>query len=177
MIFKPEISVGDLIAVAGFLIAAVGLFLTLMQLRRDPIRKRAEFIVSVFNQYVTDPDTARIFYKMEYDEFQYGPRFHASDDERNLDRLLSYFEKIAALYIMRVITREDLELIRYEFIRVYQNPAVQKYFDFLDTLPDELGVSGGTFRKFRDVAKMPNNESNKTCARNFAYSSDTHSSD
>src|SRR5437016_2464253 len=104
MTFKPEISLGDIIAAAGFLIAALGLFLTLCQLRRDSVRKRAEFIVSIFNQYVTDPDTSQVFYSVEYDEFQYGPNFHGSEQERHLDRLLSYFEKIAALYHMKVIT-------------------------------------------------------------------------
>jgi hypothetical protein len=154
MTFKPEISLGDIIASAGFFVAAVGLFLTFYQLRRDSIRKRAEFIVSVFNQYMTDPDTSRIFYLIEYDKFRYGLDFHGSVQERHLDRLLSYFEKIAALYYMDVITRGDLELVRYEFVRVYSNPAVQDYFKFLDTLPDALGVSGGTFRQFRDVAKL-----------------------
>lgn len=154
MTFKSEISAGDIIAIAGFVVAAIGLFFTLHQLRRDSIRKRAEFIITVFNQYVTDPDTSRIFYMMEYDKFEYGPKFHESEEERHLDRLLGYFEKIAVLYHMGVISRDDLELIRYEFIRVNTNSAVQDYFKFLDTLPQELGVSGGTFKRFRNVAAM-----------------------
>jgi len=152
--FKPEISFGDIIAAAAFFVAAIGLFLTLCQLKRDSVRKRAEFIISVFNEYIADPDTSRVFYLVEYDRFQYGPNFHGSDEERHFDRLLSHFEKIAALYYMKVITRDDLELIRYDFVRVYCNSAVQKYFAFLDTLPDSLGVSGGTFKRFRDVAAM-----------------------
>jgi hypothetical protein len=163
LIFKPEISVGDIIAALGFVIAALALFLTLWQLRRDSVRKRAEFIVSIFNQYVTDSETADLFYKMEYDQFHYGPEFHESKQEQQLDRLLSYFEKIAALYLMRVITRDDLELIRYEFIRVYKNPAVQSYFKFLDTLPDEVGVSGGTFKRFRLVAATLGGEKGSQC--------------
>jgi hypothetical protein len=154
MTFKSEISLGDIIAAAGFLVAALGLFLTLCQLRRDSVRKRAEFIISVFNQYVTDPDTSQIFYLIEYEGFHYGPKFHHSEQERRLDRLLSYFEKIAALYSMGVIRLEDLELVRYEFLRVYKNRGVQDYFRHLDTLPKAIGVSGGTFQKFRDVADL-----------------------
>jgi hypothetical protein len=154
MTFKPEISLGDVIAAAAFFVAAVGLFLTFFQLRRDSIRKRAEFIVSVFNQYVTDAETSRVFYLIEYGEFRYGPDFHGSEQEQPLDRLLRYFEKIAALYQMGVITRADLELVRYEFVRVYRDRAVQDYFNFLDTLPAALRVSGGTFRRFRDVATL-----------------------
>ena len=160
MTFKPEVSLGDIIAAAGFFVAAIGLFLTLYQLRRDSNRKRAEFIVSVFHQYVTDSDTSGMFYLLEYGNFQYGPEFHGSEQERHLDRLLSYFEMIATLYHMRVITRADLELMRYQFVRVYKNQAVQRYFKFLDELPGALGVSGGTFHRFRSVAALLDRDEN-----------------
>jgi len=160
MTFRPEISLGDIIAAAGFFVAAIGLFLTLCQLRRDSKRKRAEFIVSVFNQYVTDSDTCEMFYLLEYDKFQYGPEFHGSKQERHLDRLLSYFEMIATLYDMGVVTRKDLELTRYQFVRVYKNQAVQSYFEFLDKLPGSLGVSGGTFHRFRKVAELLDHDPN-----------------
>ncbi|MFZ2640167.1 MAG: hypothetical protein WA117_04190 [Verrucomicrobiia bacterium] len=156
MTFKSEINLGDIIASASFFVAAVGLFLTAWQLRRDSIRKRAEFIVSFLNQFIADPNTSKLFYQLEYEGgFRYDPAdFHGSEQERHLDRLLGYFEKIAALYQMGVITRQDLELIRYEYVRVFQHGEVQKYFCFLDTLPRTLGVSGGTFSRYRKVAAM-----------------------
>jgi len=46
MTFKSEISLGDVVAAASFLVAALALFLTLYQLRRDAARKRAEFAVT-----------------------------------------------------------------------------------------------------------------------------------
>jgi hypothetical protein len=148
--FKSEISLGDIIAAAGFIIAAIGLLLTLCQLRTDSKRKRAEFIVSVANQYMTDSETSKIFYLLEYEKFKYGPEFHESEKERQLDRLLSYFEIIATLYDMGMFTRADLELIKYQFVRVYRNAEVKKYFEFLDN----LDVSGGGFEKFRKVAAL-----------------------
>jgi hypothetical protein len=153
MTIKPDISLGDIIAAASFLIAALGLFLTLFQLRRDSVRKRAEFIVSVFNQCVTDRETADIFYMIEYGKFEYSSDFHGTKQERHLDRLLFYFEKIAALYHMGVVTRKDLELVRYEFVRVYGNSNVQEYLKTLDELAPRLGA-GGTFRQFREVAAL-----------------------
>jgi hypothetical protein len=66
MTFKPEISLGDLIAAASFLVAALALFLTLYQLRRDAARKRAEFRVTaliaqlnVLTQIQAMPDDRR----------------------------------------------------------------------------------------------------------------------
>jgi hypothetical protein len=153
MTFKSEISLGDIVASASFLVAAVGLFMTAWQLRRESIRKRAEFIVSFLSQFRSDAETSRMFYQLEYAEgFHYGPDFHGSDEERHLDRLLGYFERIAALYKMGVIVRGDLKLVQYEFIRVFQHPEVQRYFEFLDGLPRVLGVPGCTFSLYREVA-------------------------
>ncbi|MFZ1218019.1 MAG: hypothetical protein WAO00_01945 [Chthoniobacterales bacterium] len=154
MKFTHEIRIGDLISTCSFLIAAVGLFLNWWQLRIGGIRKRAEFIVSVFNQYISDPDTARMFYDLEYGRFQYDGEFHGSDQERHLDRLLSYFEKIAALYDMGTITLHDLKLVRYDFVRVFHNQAVQQYFQTLDRLAPALKVGGGTFARYRRVARL-----------------------
>ncbi len=156
--FKNEIRLGDIIAAASFSIAAIGLFLNWWQLRLGGIRKRAEFIVSVFNQYVTDPLASDIFYEIEYGRFQYNEDFHRSENERKLDRLLSYFEKIAALYEIGTITLHDLELVRYDFLRVYQDASVQNYFQTLDRMPELLGTEGGTYERYRRVAALLENK-------------------
>lgn len=153
--FTGEIRLGDLIAAGSFLIAAVGLFLNWWQLRLGGIRKRAEFIVSVFNQYVTDPEASDIYYEIEYGRFHYDKNFQRSDRERKLDRLLSYFEKIAALYDIGTITLQDLELVQYDFVRVYRDASVQKYFNYLDKLEGRvLKVEGGTYERYRRVAAL-----------------------
>ena len=64
------------------------------QLRLAAIRKRAEFIVSVFNQFITDTESSQAFYDVEYDRLKYDESFHGSPEEKRLDRLLYYFEKI-----------------------------------------------------------------------------------
>jgi hypothetical protein len=46
MTFNPEVRLGDLISAGSFLVAALALFLTLFQLRRDASSKRAEFTVT-----------------------------------------------------------------------------------------------------------------------------------
>src|ERR1051326_4060499 len=150
--FKNEIRLGDVIAACSFLIAAVGLFLNWWQLRVGGIRKRAEFIVSVFNQYVTDPEAASILYDIEYKRFKYSERFHGSEDERKLDRLLNYYEKIATLFDMRIVTLADLELVKYDFIVAYKNAEVQKYFETLDKHP--IDIEGCTFEHFRGAAAL-----------------------
>jgi hypothetical protein len=152
--FKNEIRLGDIIAAASFSIAALGLFLNWWQLRLGGIRKRAEFVVSVFNRYVMDPVSSKAFYDIEYDRFRYDDDFHESEAEQHLDRLLTYFEKVAALYDMGTITLKDLELVRYEFVRVHRNQEVQKYFAFLDKSSRGLNIRGGTYERYRRLAAL-----------------------
>ena len=152
MTFNTEISLGNLIAAAGIFVAAAGLFLTLNQLRCEAKRKRAEFIISVFNQYLTDSDTASLFYSLDYGTFQYGPDFRGSKQEWHLDRLLINYEIIATLHHLGLVTRADLELVRYQFVRVNGNAEAQKYFTFLDGFCRKHGISAGPFHRFRVVA-------------------------
>jgi len=59
-----------------------------------------------------------MFYKLEYGNFVYNEvDFHGSPEEIKLDKLLRYFERIAALYEMGVLSLEDLALVEYEFLR------------------------------------------------------------
>jgi hypothetical protein len=53
---------------------------------------------------------------------------------------------------MDIITLDDLELVKYDFVRVFQDTNVQRYFETLDSYPAEL--EGGTFAGFRQVAKL-----------------------
>ena len=151
--FSGQFSVGDLSTTVGLLIAGAGLFLNWRQLKKDALQKRAEFIVLLFNQYITDAETSAMLYKLEYGQFSYTPSFHGSNDERALDRLLSYFEKIGAIYFMGTINLSDLELVRYDFLRVFTNEQIQSYLNKLDSLTAEIGVAGGSFAKYRAACR------------------------
>lgn len=146
MTFKPEISIGDIVASASFLVVGLGLFLTLWQLRRDAIWKRAESMTNVLYKYMDYPDTSEMFYTIDYDLLKCGPGFRKTAEERHLDRLLTCFETVAQLYAMKVIRLDDLKRLRYEFHRVSKNQAVLEYLSSLDA----LGVD--KFQQFRKVA-------------------------
>ena len=128
MNITTEISIGDLISTLALLIAGVGLFLNLRQLRKDSVRNRAEFILQYFSQYLADPDSVELFYKIDYNQFKYEPkRFHGSITERKLDKLLTYFNRISILYELGTVTLDDLRLVRYEFRTFNANKSIQEY--------------------------------------------------
>lgn len=152
--FEFTLSIGDLIATIGLLLAAVGLFLNWSQMRKDSTWKRAEFIIHNFYQYLLDPDSADMFYRLEYGKFVYTRDFHGSPEEIKLDKLLRYFERIAALYEMGTISLADLALVEYEFSRINQDPAVQEYFAFLDDWSKQRRVKRNHFDSLRRVARL-----------------------
>ncbi len=155
MNIELNFTIGDVVATVGLLIASVGLFLNWWQLRKDSIRKRAEFIIENFNQHLADSDTADMFYRLEYGKFEYdAANFHGSPEEIKLDKLLRYFERIATLYEMGTINLEDLALVEYEFLRINHNPSIQNYYAFLDEWSKQSGAQGGNFASVRRVAKL-----------------------
>ena len=147
-------TLGETTSTIGTTIAAVGLFLNWWQLRLNGLLKRAEYIVGLFSQYLHDPDTADIFYRLEYGKFSYSSATHGTPDEIKLDKLLTTYERIATLYEMGTFTFEDLEFMEYEFLAIYDNASIQKYFEFLDGWYQRRGIPGGSFPSFRHVAKI-----------------------
>lgn len=140
----------DLIAIFGL---AVGVFLTFYQLRKGNIQNRAQFIVNLLTQHTSDPEVLEILYKIEYDKWIFDSEcFENSADERGLDKLLYSFEQISALYELGTIAREDIQLIEYDFLRVYLNAEVQKYFEYLAITPHRLPTNRADFITYRNTA-------------------------
>jgi hypothetical protein len=149
MTFKNEISVGDLLTLAGLLIASIVLFLTWLSMRRHNRQKRAEFLIDLYNQYMADSDIMSIYYEIEYGQFEYNESFHQSESEKKLDKLLGIFENIAKLWEMDNITLEDVRIIAYEYIVVYQDHAVQEYLGFLDNWFRDRSIKVTPYAAFR----------------------------
>lgn len=149
-----EISVGDILTVVAVSIAAMGLFLNYIQIRRNAQQKIAEYIVTLYNQYVTDPDLLDIFYKIEYDEFTFEKGSLEYDEEKKLDKLLGLFESIAKLHRMGMIKLDYLQYISYEYLVVYKNDDIRKYLDFIDEWCKEEEYSVRPFIDFKSVGQL-----------------------
>jgi len=152
--FKAEVSVGDLLTFAGLLVASIGLFLTLASMRRANRQKRAEFIIGLQSSLFSDPDMMAIYYEIEYGQFAYDGTFHGSLKERQLDKLLGLFENIAKLWAMGNLKLDDVRLIAYEYVVVYQDPEVSSYIAFLDEWFDRRGMRIRPFDAFRSLGTV-----------------------
>ncbi|OJW00979.1 MAG: hypothetical protein BGO52_05955 [Sphingobacteriales bacterium 44-61] len=77
-----------------------------------------------------------------------------SEDERKLDKLLGLFSNISQLFEMKIIKKEDLDFIKYEFQILYEYPGVQKYFETLDEWFERRKIDHLKFNPFRRVGKL-----------------------
>lgn len=106
-------------------------------MRRAYKQKRAEYIISLYNDFVSNRDMLNMYYKVENGECVYVDTPEQTKEQREeehlLDKLLGYFENIAKLRQLRVITKNDLRIVAYEFMFVYRNESVRCYLDSVDT--------------------------------------------
>jgi len=153
MTFKAEITIGDMISIAGFVAAACGLFLAYLQMRKSNRQKRAEFIIGIYNEFASSTDMQDIYYKIEYGEFSYSNEFHKSKEEKKLDKLLGLFENISKLYEMGNITFQDMKIVAYKFVVIFKDTGVNRYLSFLESWTKQTRLSF-PYSSFRRVGKV-----------------------
>jgi hypothetical protein len=150
-----QVTVGDLIQACALIFAAIGLFLNLAQMKAANRQKRAEYIISLHNQFSLDEDVLDIYYKIEYGRFVYEQQaFHGSDEEKKLDKLLDVYDNIAKLYLLKNFTIRDLNYVAYSYLVVYQDQAIKTYLSFLDKWYVERGMKVKPYEAFRIVGDI-----------------------
>jgi hypothetical protein len=151
--FQSNVSVTDLINVALLVVAIIGIFLTYRQIRIGYKTQKATFFKEIYSTMFSDPDIRNAYYQIEYDEFTYDSEFHGSENEKLIDRLLSFVDLVCELYNQKVITEREMSFFHYEFIRIYKNKNVQAYLKFLKKFYKKVGSKTEPFHSFVTYCK------------------------
>jgi hypothetical protein len=122
-----------LVAVPAFsaIFAASALVLNILQSRRTNAQARAALVAECLKDFANDEDIQRAFYAIEYNEFVYDSRFHKSDQEREIDKLLRHFANLALSWKSGLLSIEDVRPVQYYILRVMKNPEILKYMEFM----------------------------------------------
>jgi hypothetical protein len=152
--FDPTITIGALIQTAAFLVAAFGLIFNALETRRAARQRRILQLVDLQHQFYSDEVMLDAYYLIEYGMFNYDEDFHGSDLEKKIDRLLIHFENIAGLFEAKVVTISELDTVAYNYLVIYQNTEIQKYFAWLDEWYQRRGMKEKPFATFRDVGAV-----------------------
>lgn len=144
-----------LIAFLGFLMVIWQVTITNEQIRKAEITQRAQFLSELRNRGFGSAEFQEIFRKLEFGEVEVDVDFHGSEDQTQLVALLSFFEFISQLEKMELIGFEDInEIFGYYILRVYRNPGVMKYREFLkDWVKQGKYPQNVTFPNFEILAE------------------------
>ena len=123
LLFVPTISVG---------IAAYALWLNLCQTKLSNKLSRAKLVYDSLHTFLKDDIMQCAFYKIEYDKFEYGPNFHGSKKEREIDRLIRHFSNLAILWQDELLDLKDISPVQYFILRIAGNPEIKKYLSFIN---------------------------------------------
>ena len=151
MIIETSITFGDIITLVSLL---VGILLAFWQLNVSNKQNRAQIILGMMDKHYGDDNMLQMLYLLEYETFIFDKtKFPMCPEEKMLDKLLYTFEQVAKLYEMGILKRKDLSLIEYDYLRVFTNNEVQKYFQFLDDTPSGFTSEKSDYQSFRRIAK------------------------
>jgi len=120
-----------IVPAASAIFAAVGLLLSFYQSRRTSAQARSALVAESLRRFAEDEDIQRAFYAIEYSKFIYDEKFHGSQQEREIDKLLRHFSNIALSWQGGLLRIYDLRPIQYYVLRVIRDDEVQKYLKFI----------------------------------------------
>lgn len=145
---NTEVSVGDIANVLLLIIAIFGIYYTYLQIESNYKTQKASFFKELYSTMYSDPEIIDVYYKIEYNIFNYGPEFHGSPEEKQLDRLLSFLDLICNLYGQKIITDHEMESFRYRIRRIYINHHILRYLKFLEDYYPTTGAETRPFQSF-----------------------------
>jgi hypothetical protein len=144
LIWKGEISFGDLLTIVGFMLTLAGLVFAGWQLlqngrqfRQNGRVERARFLVEMENGLLADRRVEDVFYNILQGEFQFNRNRELPQEEmRAIDSLLSQYNLIGLLLRMGIIEQEDVEFFKAGACVVLMNANVQEYERWANELPN-----------------------------------------
>jgi hypothetical protein len=131
--WNPEIKVGDILILIGFVFTTAGLIFAGRGIQQNTRAQRAKFLLEFTERYFSDSDIRRFYYKIDYNQFEFDlQRFIGSDEERWLDSLIYTFDLIGYLLKMGVLSTREVSIIAFQASRALRNSEVRKYLNWLD---------------------------------------------
>ena len=158
---------GKVANVATALIALVGFAATLVELCRSTRVRRAQFLFDAAERYFADSDIRKLYYDLDYEgrfeiafDDEGNPQavrrgggdahpFVGSDEARLLDSLLYNLDSIGRLVEIGALDRRDAAIFAFQARRVFRNPSVVRYLEWLTRERERLGGEAPAHRAAR----------------------------
>jgi hypothetical protein len=142
------ISLPGIINRLPLIVATIGIFLTLYQVKQGNKTRRATFFKELYSTMYSDPDVSQGYYLIDHGKFRYDDDFHRSEEEKPIDRLLTFIDLLCYLRKNRLIAESEIRYFEYELIRVYENKEIQRYLEVVRQSYRDFGCKTPPFSSF-----------------------------
>jgi len=123
-------TVDNYLSLLIIIVMAIGSIIVMIQWNSSIKIRRTEFLNEIIHKLWFDQDMAKTMYLIiENNSNWYTPDFHKKFSETGyqIDKLLSYFDFICYLYVIKNISFSEFNVIKYEIDRTCASPSVQAY--------------------------------------------------
>ena len=121
-------SYADLVNFVLLIVAFVSIFL---MLRRHTKQNRATLFKELYLMVFGDADFGEAFFLLEKGQFVYGATVAYSAHERLVNRLLRFMDLVCEVYADKLLTEQEMNFFKRQFIRVYEHPSIKGYLKSL----------------------------------------------
>ena len=146
-----NLTAGDWINGLLLLVTAAGLIFAGIQLKQTKDINRASLVKELYLMFYNNDQIRQIFYKIEWSAYKKEESIKLnSNEEQQVDMLLSFFEVVCDMYYRKVLLKEDLRVFDYEMHRTYEHPGIQHYLAFLSKWQKErnIGESYSSYKRY-----------------------------
>lgn len=145
--------IASIVNLSLLIIAIVGIFLTLHQIRQNYHIQKTTFFKEIYLAFLSEKTIWDAFYYIEKNQFLFEKNFLGTSAERDIDALLCFFDMISKLYLGKMLTAQELHHFDYEFTTIYTNKEIRKYLDYIRDLYDERRIKNLPFVSFISYCK------------------------
>lgn len=109
---------------SGLIVGILGFCATIYNIQKGNNIRRAEFIESLCEVFER-PNIRTLYYKIEYNKLP--PISDGSEDEKDLDELISFFDSMDYYHRIKIISDDEVEFVAVELLTVFENKNVREY--------------------------------------------------
>jgi hypothetical protein len=127
---STQVTVGDLLTVFGLVGGFVSLLVVAHQVSASSRQARGRFLVDVINRYFDDPAIFGLHYQIDSNTYTFKPESPESwrETTEGISRTLYYLDTVGFLVDKKVISLDDVAILKHRIIGFFGNKQVKEAF-------------------------------------------------
>jgi len=147
--FQNTLSYVDIAYFVLLILAFVSIFLLRRQtIRRQTRQSRAALFKELYLMVFGASDFGDAFFMLEKGQLVFGATTGYTPQERMVNRLLRFMDMVCEVYVAKMLTEQEMNFFKRQFIMIYENPSMKAYLKFVTEEYTEAGADRTPFPSF-----------------------------